>query len=189
MKAPGRSEFPAFLTKRCSLDLTAKITGAMRRNGRELTTGGIGDVVMRSVPSLGRLMTVTVLVLGAALLSIFGLLASFIPQRRVPALDESSIHTATQLDAAISIQRAVRVAALQRRMTDSNYLSYLLLGLAFLMQMAALAADHLAHLSIAVICIVPAFFTVLAARASRRRYARRQLDAYLRSQPSLTVSI
>ena len=134
-------------------------------------------------------MIVTALVLGAVLLSILGLIASFFTQRRMLALDESSIDTPAQLDAAMAIQRAIRIAELQRRMTDSNYLSYALLGLAFLMQMVALAVDHLAHPSIAVIGIVPAFFTVLAARASRRRYAQRQLDTYLRSEPSLRVTL
>lgn len=134
-------------------------------------------------------MIVTALVLGAVLLSILALIASFIAQRRVLALDESSIHTAAQLDAAMAIQRAIRIAELRRRMTDRNYLSYALLGLAFLMQIVALAVDHLAHPSIAVIGIVPAFFTVLTARASRRRYAQRQLDTYLRSEPSSRVNL
>jgi hypothetical protein len=133
-------------------------------------------------------MIVTALVLGAVLLSILGLIASFFTQRRVLALDESSIDTPAQLDAAMAIQRAIRIAELQRRMTDRTYLSYALLGLAFLMQIVALAVDHLAHPSIAVIGIVPAFFTVLTARASRRRYAQRQLDTYLRSEPSSQVT-
>jgi hypothetical protein len=132
-------------------------------------------------------MIVTALVLGAFLLSILGLIASCIPQRRVLAPDESSIDTAAQLEAAMAIQREIRIAELQRRMTDRNVLSYSLLGLAFLMQIAALAVDHLAHPSIAVIGIVPAFFTVLTARASRRRYAQRQLDTYLRTAPSSRV--
>ena len=133
-------------------------------------------------------MIVTALVLGAVLLCILGLIASFFTQRRVLALDESSIDTAAQLDAAMAIQRAIRIAELQRRMADRNYLSYAFLGLAFLMQIVALALDHLAHPSIAVIGIVPAFFTVLTARASRRRYAQRQLDTYLRSEPSSRVT-
>jgi hypothetical protein len=129
-------------------------------------------------------MIVTGLVLGAVLLSILGLMASFTTQRRVVALDESSIDNAAKLDAAMAIQRSIRMAELQRRMTDRNYLSYALLGLAFLMQIVALAVDHLAHPSIAVISVVPAFFIVLMARASRRRYAQRQLDTYLRSELS-----
>jgi hypothetical protein len=133
-------------------------------------------------------MIVTALVLAAVLLSIFGLIASFIPQRRVLAFDESSIDTAAQLDAAMAIQRATRIAELQRRTTESNHLSYALLGSAFLMQIIALAVDHLAHPSIAVIGIVPAFFTVVTARASRHRYAQRQLDTYLRSAAPLTGS-
>jgi hypothetical protein len=128
-------------------------------------------------------MIVTGLVLGAFLLSVLGLTASSITQRRVVALDESSIDNAAQLDAAMAIQRSIRMAELQRRMTDRHYLSYALLGLAFLMQMVALAVDHLAHPSIAVTSIVPALFIVLMARASRRRYAQRQLDTYLRSEP------
>ena len=134
-------------------------------------------------------MIVNGLVLGAVLLSILGIIASFITQRRVLALDESSIDTAAQLDAAMAIQRSIRIAELQRRMTDRNYWSYALLGLAFLVQIAALAVDHLAHPSIAVIGIVPAFFTVLTARASRRRYAQRQLDTHLRSEPSSRVTL
>jgi hypothetical protein len=134
-------------------------------------------------------MIVAALVLGAVLLSILGLIASFIAPRRVLALDESSIDTAAQLDAAMAIQRAIRIAELQRRMTDRNHLSYALLGLAFLMQIVALAVDHLAHPSIAVIGIVPAFFTVLTARASRRRYAQRQLDTFLRSGSSSRVTL
>jgi hypothetical protein len=134
-------------------------------------------------------MIVTALVLGAVLLSILGLIASFITPRRVLALDESSIDTAAQLDAAMTIQRAIRIAELQRRMTFRNHLSYALLGLAFLMQIVALAVDHLAHPSIAAIGIVPAFFAVLTARASRRRYAQRQLDTYLRSGSSSRVTL
>jgi len=83
------------------------------------------------------------------------------------AIDDRSIHTPAQLDAAMSIQRSMHIAELQRRMTDTNYLSYALLGLAFLLPMVALAVDHLAHLSIAVIGIVPAFFIVVSARVSR----------------------
>ena len=126
-------------------------------------------------------MIVTVLVLGAVLLSILGIIASFIPQRRVLVPDETLMDTAAQLDAAIAIQRAIQIAELQRRITDRSYLSYALLRLAFLMQIVALAVDHLAHPSIAVISILPAFFAVMMARASRRRYAQRQLDTYLRS--------
>jgi len=133
-------------------------------------------------------MIVTGLVLGAVLLSILGLIVSFITQRRMLALDVSSIETAARLDAAMAVQRLIRIAELQRRVTDRNYLSYALLGLAFLMQIVALSVDHLAHPSIAVIGIVPAFFIVSTARASRRRYARRQLDTYLRSEPPSRVT-
>ncbi len=128
-------------------------------------------------------MIVTLLVLGAVLLSILGIVALSIAPRRMFALDDSSVHTPAQLDAAMSIQRTMHIAELQRRTTDTCYLSYALLGLAFLMQMVALAVDHLAHLSIAVIGMVPAFFIVVSARASRRHYAKRQLDTYLRSRP------
>jgi len=128
-------------------------------------------------------MIVTALVLGAVLLSILGIIASF-TKRRALALDDSSIGTAAQLDAAMAIQRAIRIAELQRRITDRNNLSYALLGLALVMQIVALAVDHFAHPSIAVISIVPAFFTVLTARSARRRYAQRELETYLQSEPS-----
>jgi hypothetical protein len=134
-------------------------------------------------------MIVTTLVLGAVLLSILGLMISFIAQRRVRALDESSIATAAQLDAAMAIQRSMRIAELRRRMTDINYWSYALLGLAFLLQIVALAVDHNAHPSIAVIGFVPAFFIVLTAHASRRRYAQRQLETYLRDEPSSRLTL
>ncbi len=134
-------------------------------------------------------MIVTALVLGAVLLSILGIVASFFTRRRVLALDENSIDTAAKLDTAMAIQRAIRIAQLQRRMTDGNYLSYTLLGCAFLMQMVALVIDHLAHPSIAVMGITPAYFIVLTARASRRRYAQRQLEAFLRSERSPRVVI
>jgi hypothetical protein len=68
------------------------------------------------------------LVLGAVLLPILGI-----------------IDTAAQLDAAMAIQRSIRIAELQRRMTGRNYWSYALLALAFVLQIAALAVDHLAH--------------------------------------------
>jgi len=69
-------------------------------------------------------MIVTALVPGAVLLSILELIASFFTQWRVLALDESSIDTAAQLDAAMASQRAIRIAELRRRMTDRIYLSY-----------------------------------------------------------------
>jgi hypothetical protein len=43
-------------------------------------------------------MIVETLVLMAALLSIIAVIVSFVPQRRVLALDESQIDTATQLE-------------------------------------------------------------------------------------------
>ena len=127
-------------------------------------------------------MTVAMLVLGTALLCILGLLATFMPQRRVPGLDESSISAAEQLDVARAIQRKMRIAELQRRVANRNWLAYALLGMALLMQIAALAADHLAHPSIAAVSVVPAFFIVLSAQASRRRDAQRQLKEILGSR-------
>jgi hypothetical protein len=74
-------------------------------------------------------MIVTALVLGAVLLSIFGIIASFIPQRRVLVPDDGSIDTAAQLDAAIVVQRALQVAELQRRMTDRKLFVVRTLGI------------------------------------------------------------
>jgi hypothetical protein len=129
-------------------------------------------------------MIIETLVLMAALLSIIAVIVSFVPQRRVLALDVSQIDTATQLDAAIAIQRSKRIREFQRRMDDRNAWPYALLSLAFLMQVSALAVDHFAHPSNAVINVLPAFCIVLAIHASRRRNAKRQLDTYLRSEPS-----
>lgn len=137
---------------------------------------------------VGADMIVTGLVLAAMLLCVIGIIVSFIPQRSPPLLDESAIHTVEQLNAALAIQRSTRITALQRRMTERNYWSYGLLALAFLMQIAALAADRLTHPSIALINMLPAFFIVLAARASRRKYAQRQLDTYRRGEPSSPVT-
>jgi hypothetical protein len=134
-------------------------------------------------------MIVTGLVLGAALLSVFGIVAAFITQRRSLAFDDRSIVTAAHLDAAIEVQRSIRKAELQRRMTGQNYWAYALLGLALLMQVAALAIDHFAHPSIAVISVGPAAFNVLASRASQRRYAQRQLDRHLRYQHGPRVTL
>ena len=122
-------------------------------------------------------MIVALLVLGAVLLALTGIAISFVRQRPTPEFDETGIRTSAQLDAALSIQRSRRIAELQRRMTEKNYWSYVLFGLAFLMQMTALAVDHLAHHSIAAITILPAFFTLLTARAARRREAQRQLES------------
>jgi hypothetical protein len=133
---------------------------------------------------LGANVIVALLVLGAFLLSISALVLSFIPQRRVPALDESGIDTAAALNDAMAIQRSMRIAVLQQRMSDRSNWSYALLGLAFLLQMAALAVDHFTHLSIAGIGVLPACFFVSTFRASRRRDAQRQLDTYVRSEPS-----
>jgi hypothetical protein len=130
---------------------------------------------------------VSLLVLAAGLLSITALLVSFIPQRRVPALDQSGIDTAAALDDALTIQRSMRITALQRRLTDRSYWSYALLGLAVLMEMAALGVDHFTHLSIAGIGVLPACFFVSTFRASRRRDAQHELDIYVRCEPSSRV--
>jgi hypothetical protein len=133
-------------------------------------------------------MTVTALVLGAVVLSMIGIIAAYISQRRVPALDERSIDNAAQLDAALAIQRSIRIAELQRRVTEENYWSFALLGVAFVMQITALALDHLTHPAIAAISILPSFFLVLTIRGSRRKYAQRQLDTYLRNESSSRVT-
>ena len=123
-------------------------------------------------------MVVTILLLVAVLIAIVGIIVSFIPSRSVSAVDEGRIHTAKDLDAAMAMQRSMRITELQRRITNRNYWSYALFGLAFLMQMTAFAVDRFAHPSIAAITILPGFFTVLTARAARRREARRQLDTF-----------
>ena len=121
-------------------------------------------------------MIVALLVLGTTLVALTGIAISLVRQRPEPGFDESAIRTATQLNAALSIQRSMRIAELQGRITKRNYWSYGLFGLAFLMQMAAVAVDHLRHPAIACITVLPAFCTVLAARASQRRQAQNQLD-------------
>jgi hypothetical protein len=124
---------------------------------------------------------VTTLVLAAVLLAILGIIVSLIRPPPVSGVDESGIHTAEDLDAAMAIQRSMRIAELQRRMANRNYWSYALFGLAFLMQMTAFAVDHFAHPSIAAITILPGFFTVLTARAAQRRDAQRQFDTFTRN--------
>jgi hypothetical protein len=131
---------------------------------------------------------VTMLVLAAVLLAVIGVTVSLIPPHPVSGVDESSIHTAEQLDAAMAIQRSMRLAELQRRIANRNYWSYVLFGLAFLMQMTAFAIDHFAHPSIATITILPGFFIVLTARAARRRDAQRQLDTFTGSGRSSPVA-
>jgi hypothetical protein len=126
-------------------------------------------------------MIVTMLVLAAVLLAIVGMVVSFIPPRTVSGVDESGIHSAEELDAAMAIQRSTRMAELQRRMANKHYWSYALFGIAFLMQMTALALDHFSHYSIAAITILPGLFIVVTARAARRREAQRQLDTLIRS--------
>jgi hypothetical protein len=121
---------------------------------------------------------VTILVLAAVLVAIVGIIVSFIPSRSVSGVDEGGIHTAKDLDAAMAMQRSIRIAELQRRIANRNYWSYALFGLAFLVQMTAFAVDRFAHPSIAAITILPGFFTVLTARAARRREAQRQLDTF-----------
>ena len=81
----------------------------------------------------------------------------------------------------VTLQQAIQIAELQRRMTDRSYLAHALFALAILMQIIALVLDHFAHPSIAAMGILPGFVIVVMARASRRRYAQRQLEAYLRS--------
>ena len=133
-------------------------------------------------------MIVTVLVLAAVLLAIVEIIVSLIPPRPVSGVDESGIHTAEELDAAVAIQRSMRMAELQRRMANRNYWSYALFGVALLMQMTAFALDHFAHYSIAAITILPGFFTAVTARAARRRDAQRQLDTFIRSETSSPVA-
>jgi hypothetical protein len=133
-------------------------------------------------------MIVSLLVLGAVVLAIAGIVVSFIPRPPVSGLDESGIRTSAQLDDALAIQRSMRIVKLQRRVGNRNYWPYALLCLAFLLQMAALAVDHLAHLSIAAISILPAFCIVLTARAARRRDAQRQLETYLKVASSTQVA-
>ena len=133
-------------------------------------------------------MIVTMLVLAAVVLTILGIVVSLMPPRPVSGVDESSIHTAEQLDAAMAIQRSMRIAELRRRMANRNYWSYGLFCAAFLMQMTAFIVDHFAHPSIAAITILPGFFTVLTARAARRREAQRQLDTFVGSGKSPRVA-
>jgi hypothetical protein len=121
---------------------------------------------------------VTILVLAAVLVAIVGIIVSFIPSRSVSGVDEGGIHTAKDLEAAMAMQRSIRIAELQGRIANRNYWSYALFGLAFLMQMIAFAVDRFAHPSIAAITILPGFFSVLTARAARRREAQRQLDTF-----------
>jgi hypothetical protein len=129
-------------------------------------------------------MIVALLVLTAVLLSIIAIIVSFFPHRRLSTFDESNVDTAAQLEAAMAMQWSKRISELQQRMTDRNYWPYALLGLALLMQTAAVVVDHLAHPSIAVVGVLPAFCVVLVIRASRRRYAQRQLDSYVRRDSS-----
>jgi hypothetical protein len=131
---------------------------------------------------------VTMLVLAAVLLAIMGIIVSIIPPRPASSVDESNIHTAEHLDAAMAIQRSMRIAELQRRIANRNYWSYALFGLAFLMQLTAFAFDHFAHPSIATITILPGFLIALTARASRRRDAQRQLDTFIRSGTTSPVA-
>ncbi len=133
-------------------------------------------------------MIVTSIVLGAVLLALMGIVVSLIQDRSELGFDETGIRTAEQLDAALAIQRSMRIAELRRRIANGNYWSYALFGMAFLMQMTALAVDHLAHPSIATITILPAFFTVLTARAARRREARARLETCARYEPSAPIA-
>jgi hypothetical protein len=125
-------------------------------------------------------MTIALVVLAASLLSIAAIVLSLIPLRTVAAVDPTGIDTDAALDEAMATQRAMRIATLQQRMIDRSNLSYALLGIALLLQIAALVLDGFTHIAIAVIGILPSFFIVFAACASRRREAQYQLDAYLR---------
>lgn len=92
-------------------------------------------------------MIVTMLVLAAVLLAILGLIVSLVPPHLV-GVDEGGIHTAEELDAAVAIQRSMRITELRRRIANRDYWSYALFGLALLMQMIAFAVDHFVHPSI-----------------------------------------
>ena len=124
-------------------------------------------------------MIVTMLVLAAVVLAIIGIAVSLIPSRRSSGIDGSEMHAAEEMDAAMAMQRSMRIAELQRRLTTGNYWSYALFGLALLTQITALVVDHFAHPSIAAITILPGFFIALTARAARRRDAQLQLDALI----------
>ncbi len=132
-------------------------------------------------------MIVPGLVLGAFLLSMLGIIAALVVRQRErvtgreSALGASTIDTAAGLDAALAIQRSLRIDELQRRVADKSRLPYALVGLALILQLAAMAADHLAHPSIAVMSVTPAC-VVLTADAARRRRAQRELYAYLRNR-------
>jgi hypothetical protein len=130
-------------------------------------------------------MIVTSLVLAAVLFSLIAVVVSFVPSRRLSAFDESAITDPAQLDAAMAIQRSNRIAELRRRTTKQNYWVYALFGIALLAQMAALAVDHFAHPSISAVSILPAVSVVLTRQASRRRYAKRELDACVRKHSSM----
>lgn len=65
-------------------------------------------------------MVVTILVLATVLIAIVGIIVSFIPSRSVSGVDEGRIHTAKDLDAAMAMQRSMRIAELQRRITNRN---------------------------------------------------------------------
>jgi hypothetical protein len=130
-------------------------------------------------------MIVTSLVLSAVLLSITAVVVSFVPSRRASAIDESAITDPAQLDAAMAIQRSNRIAELQRRTIKDNYWPYALLGFAVLAQMAALAVDRFAHPSITAVGILPVLSVVFTRQAARRRYALRELDAYVRKHSAV----
>jgi hypothetical protein len=130
-------------------------------------------------------MIITSLVLTAFSLSVIAVVAAFTPFRRLSPFDESDITDPAHLDAAITAQRSRRVAELQKRTTQQNYWSYALLGIALLAQIAALAMDHFAHPSITTVSILPVLSVVFAREVSRRRYAERELDAYVRTQSSV----
>jgi hypothetical protein len=60
----------------------------------------------------GANLIVELLVLGTTLLGLTGLAISFVQQEPALGFDETGIRTAAQLDAALSIQRSMRIAEL-----------------------------------------------------------------------------
>lgn len=133
-------------------------------------------------------MIVAMLVLVSVLTALIGIAFSFFRPRPISAIDESEIRTAQQLDAAMTTQRSIRVAELQRRMVNRDYFVYAIFGLALLIQLTAYAVDHFSHPSIMAISILPGFFTGLTVRSARRRDAQRQLDAVIGRKGVLPVA-
>lgn len=133
-------------------------------------------------------MIVTMLVLLAALLSILGVIVSFVRKSQRVESDESGIATRAQLDAAIAMQRAKRIAELQMQVNDRNYWSEALVGVAVIMQGTAFVVDHFSHPSVVAMGALPAAAVVMVSRASRRRYAQRELARYVRNKTSFPIA-